>query len=169
MLAQIKNWSVKRKIAISILIVISVLYGFLMQVDFDLLVIYPYHRYDKFYWVLLLSIIFTLLFLLTIEKIQDFFSVFNFMWIFLMFSIIIGYTLKPYTIEKLDYLFAKEINNYQMEQYKDEYDWITYRFEFGNKDHIYHSINPSWEEIFSGNFKVYKSIFTNAYFLRKFE
>lgn len=168
MLERFQKLSLVRKIAVILFGILLFLYAILMVVQFDFLVIRPNYRYDKFYWVLSLTLILSILFLLSIEKKQDFFSVFNFMWIFIMFGILIGTCFNFYTLKKLDYIFSKEVKKFNVEYYQDGNLWHFHKISH-QSDTIYYNQNESWEDIYKGKFKLYKSRFVDAYHLRKDE
>lgn len=168
MLEKFQKLSLVRKIALILFAVILFLYAILMVVQFDFLVIVPNYRYVKLYWVLSLTIILSILLLIIIEKKYDFFTIFNLMWIPLFIGIFIGLSFTPYTLRKLDYIFSKEVKKFNVEYYQDGNLWHIHKISH-QSDTIYYNQNESWEDIYKGKFKLYKSRFVDAYHLKKDE
>ena len=159
--------NIRKKIVLASLTIIVLITVYLKLVDFDLLPISQ--KNDDFNRLLFLgtySILFTILVIILIEKRIDFFTIFHFMWIFPLILLISNFTINNYDIEKLDYIFSHEVENFTNEKYVDESGWTINEFTLKNEI-FYFSQNPSWGEIYNGDFKIYKSFFSNRYFLLK--
>jgi hypothetical protein len=171
-LKRLSKFSLKRKASFGVLILILVLLAFVNFNSFDLLPSMPYFKLENQFPIFLISsLILSVLILLVIEKKHDFFSLFNFMWVFLISFFLCRIFFNYSNVRKLDYLFSKEITEYKLEQIKEGHrsQFHVFKFDLENKDRVYYSLNLDWEEIYTGEFKLYKSKFTNAYFLRKSE
>ena len=161
------KFTIRKKIALIFLSSIVLVTVFLKFIDFDLLPISQ--KNDDFNRLLFLgtySILFTILVIILIEKRIDFFTIFHFMWIFPITLLISNFIISNYDIEKLDYLFSRKIENFTNKKYVDESGWTINEFTLKNEI-FYFSQNPSWGEIYNGDFKIYKSFFSNRYFLLK--
>lgn len=168
MLEKFHKLSLVRKIALILFAVILFLYAILMVVQFDFLVIVPNYRYVKLYWVLSLTIILSILLLIIIEKKYDFFTIFNILWIPLFIGIFIGLSFTPYTLRKLDFIFSKKVNDYNVEYFSEDRYFHVHKFIYKNDD-LYYYEDERWDDIYKGKFKLYKSRFVDAYHLRKDE
>jgi len=89
------------------------------------------------------------------------------MWLIPTIYVISFFSFNYYHLEKIDYLFSKRVENFRVEKFIDK-TWRVSRIKIGN-DEIYYSQNQNWGEIYDGKYKVYKSIFSNHYHLRKDE
>lgn len=114
-----------------------------------------------------ISLLTALLVLITIEKVQDFFSIFNFLWIFPIILFLIGFSFDYRTMMNFDYFFSKKVEGFKEEKW-EENGWMIKMFIIEN-DTTYFSQNPPWEEIYEGEFIITKSNFQNHYHLTKAE
>src|SRR5690606_3750055 len=116
----------KRIIAIGILMFIYLVLLGLKTYKPDFLQVYPYHDFENNIRVfqLILSLIISFFVILAIEKVHDFFTLFNCMWIIPLSFAVCFVWIKPDDLKKVDYLLAKEIKDFEVNKYK-EGPWIT--------------------------------------------
>ena len=156
--------SVKRIIAAIILGIFISIYGVLKILDIDFLDVQPRYYKSVSFYLIAFSLTITILLLLLIEKKQDFFSIFNFMWLFPLTAFILWLFISPIEIAKLDFLFAKRIKEYHITKYKDG-GWNVNRVEVGT-DTFYFVQNTGYESLIdSKDIIVYKSRFKKYYHL----
>lgn len=139
----------------------------LKNYQIDLLRIYPYYEVDIRLFQIILSLIISFLVVLTIEKVHDFFTIFNCMWIIPSSFVILYFWITPKDLEKLDYVFSKEVKDFQTERIK-EVVWDKSVIQIGN-NRIYYSQRADWETVYNGEYRLYKSRFQNYYHLLKAE
>src|SRR5690606_14066648 len=141
----------RKKIALICLSLIVLITVFLKFIDFDLLPISQKNdEYNRVVFLGTLSILFTILVIVFIEKRIDFFTTFHFMWIFPLILLISNFTISNYDIEKLDYIFSHKVENFTNEEYMDKSGWTINEFILKNEI-FYFSQNPSWGEIYNGD------------------
>lgn len=157
--------NLRKKISIALLLLIIILLTIIKIWNPEILLASPMYRVREIYSILILSSLLTILLLMIIENKLDFFSVFNIMWIFPCLIFINSFTFNSYDFEKLDYLFSANVEDFELENYK-EGGWTVSRIKVEN-DTIYFSQNPSFDEVYTGKYKVYKSRFTNHFHLTK--
>lgn len=133
----------------------------------NLLRIYPYYEVNIRLFQFVLSLIISFFVVLAIEKVHDFFTIFNCMWIIPLSFAILYFWITPKDLEKLDYVFSIEMKDFKTERIKEGV-WDKNIIQVGN-DRIYHSQRPDWETVYKGEYRLYKSRFQNYYHLLKAE
>lgn len=101
---------------------------------------YPYLR-------ILISIFFSLLFILALRKKYNIYYFLNLLWMVPIFIFILKIGFGSYNLEKLDYLIGRRVNNFEIRQYENR-GWLINEITIKNKneiDTLYVSENPSWE------------------------
>ena len=137
-----------KKISLILLFLFVILLIYINVNDVNLLKIsgnvkenyYPYLRIS-------IAIILSFLILFSVVKKLNFYFFLNLLWLIPLFIIIIKITIGFYTTEKIDYFFAKTVNNYNIRQY-DDHGWVISEITVKSTkktDTIYVSENPLWK------------------------
>ncbi len=120
---------------------------------------------NKFSFILILSLIISLLILLIFEKRLDFWSIFNFSWIMLVVFVTNCFLISNYDYKIIDYSLSKKITDFKVETYYDQ-SWKITRITY-EKDTLYNSQNSKTQKIYSGDYNLNKSRFQEYYYLTK--
>lgn len=139
----------------------------LLKLNFvDALYFYSNERFElnKIPFVAGVSLILTLLLILFFEKRFDFWTGFNFAWVFglvFLFNLVF-ITYHDYKV--LDYFFAEKLHRYKVDKFNEE-SWIDTRFII-DQDTLYYDQNEKMKKIYDGDYDVFKSRFQKYYYLK---
>jgi hypothetical protein len=133
--------------------------------DTKLFDVRPYFDPPEMTYITILSLLIALLGVLSFPKKSKRGNVFRFSWMFVASFVIFFYFMDRTALEKIDYLFSSNVKSFQHEVKKDRAFWTVHTFVV-DSDTLYFFQNSRMEEIYLGEFEMYKSNFTHHYHIR---
>ena len=161
----------KRKniILIAILILTVSFLTILKFVDFLTLPIHIYNEIKELNetpFVIMMSLLIAILIISIIEKRMDFWTVFNFSWVFTLILLVNHYFITYSDYRAFDFYLSKRNENVKLKRYSDDSGWINNEF-IVESDTIHLGQNPSINKTQNQHFKIYRSRFQKYYYLQE--
>ena len=119
---------------------------------------------NKTPFVLIVSVILSGFVILFFEKRFDFWTLFNFGWVFILFFIFNLYFIQERGYELVDYFFADKVQNFKIEKSTED-GWLNTQFVI-DQDTLYYNQIKEWEGFYNGEYNLYKSRFQTYYYLK---
>ena len=112
---------------------------------------------NKTPFVLIVSVILSGFVILFFEKRFDFWTLFNFGWVFILFFIFNLYFIQERDYELVDYFFADKVQNFKIEKSTED-GWLNTKFVI-DQNTLYYNQIKEWEGFYNEDYILNKSRF----------
>lgn len=120
---------------------------------------------NKIPFVAMVNLIVSLLVIIFFERRLDFWTVFNFAWVFVAVFIFNLIFISYHDYKRVDYLFSEKVENFKIVKFEEEKFNINTQFII-DKYTLHYNQNRKIKTIYDGGYNLYKSRFQKYYYLK---